>query len=78
MANYLKSERMLHANAFDLIDDAGRLRATLRLLPDGSPHLIFNDKNGQFRLGLGIQSDGSSNLVLSDGKGLPTLVDCNG
>jgi len=96
ISTFLFQDRLLFANetsrvpsvtsaeAFQLVDENGMLRAVLGLSAEGQPYLAFLDDNETRRVWLGIGQesglvvrdvDGKTRLVLSvDAKGQPSLV----
>lgn len=62
----------LRANAIELVDDAGVVRAQWFVTPEGETLLRMRDANGQLRVKLGASQDGSG-LLLSDDTAQPGL-----
>jgi len=62
-------EKVLQAERFEVVDQAGKLRAALGTASDGSPSLTLADQAGKSRATLGIASDGSPGLQLYDQAG---------
>jgi hypothetical protein len=60
--------KVVRAQKFEVVDAQGRVRATLGLLPDGSPSLELTDEQGKTRAQLSLYSDGSPYLGLQDAK----------
>ena len=52
------SPKVIHASAFSLEDENGKVRATLSMTK-GGPRLALYDENGKVRVGLGASKDGS-------------------
>jgi hypothetical protein len=63
--------KVVRAQKFEVVDAQGRVRATLGLLPDGSPSLELTDEQGKTRAQLSLYSDGSPYLGLQDAKLMP-------
>lgn len=61
-----KVAKLVEAEKFLVRDTAGRPRATLGLLPDGSPSLNLIDQDGNIRMAVGMKSEGSPSLNLYD------------
>lgn len=60
---------VVRAKSFELVNDAGALRARLTVDDDGEPQLTMLDKNGNYRLALFQEDDGTPGLVLLDQNG---------
>lgn len=58
--------KLVEAERFMVRDTAGKPRATLGLLPDGSPSLNLIDTDGNIRMAVGMKTDGSPSLNLYD------------
>lgn len=58
--------KLVEAERFLVRDTAGNPRATLGLLPDGSPSLNLIDKDGNIRMAVGMKPEGSPSLNLYD------------
>ena len=54
---------ILRANAIELVDDAGKVRAQLIVTEDGETLLRMRDANGDVRVKLGAAVDGSGMLL---------------
>lgn len=65
---------VVRARGFAMVDAAGKTRAVLGVLPDGSPGLVLYDAAETPRAALGAHSDGSSGLVLNDAAGKTRAV----
>jgi len=61
-----KVAKLVEAERFLVRDTAGKPRATLGLLPDGSPSLNLIDKDGNIRMAVGMKPGGSPSLNLYD------------
>ena len=68
MAQALPSRvaKLVEAERFLVRDTAGKPRATLGLLPDGSPSLNLIDEDGNIRMAVGMKPEGSPSLNLYD------------
>jgi hypothetical protein len=62
-------QEVVRAKRFEVVDDQGRSRALLSVLPDGSPGLTLYDGAGKQRAGLGLLPDGTPRLALHDAAG---------
>lgn len=58
--------KMVEAERFLVRDATGKPRATLGLLPDGSPSLNLIDKDGNIRMAVGMKPEGSPSINLYD------------
>ena len=61
-----KVAKLVEAERFLVRDTAGKPRATLGLLPDGSPSLNLIDKNGNIRMAVGLTPEDAPSLNLYD------------
>lgn len=61
-----KTVKLVEAEKFLVRDTAGKPRASLGLLPDGSPSLNLLDKDGNIRMAVGMKPGGSPSLNLYD------------
>ena len=57
---------VVKAKRFDLVDDAGKPRASLGVMPGGAQGLLLFDDGGKPRASLGVSPDGSPSLFLFD------------
>ncbi len=64
--------RTLRAQSFDLVDAAGKTRASLHVTREDQPALVFFDEHGVpcYRLVLGAAVDGAPRLQVTDGNGI--------
>src|SRR5262249_3740758 len=62
-------EKDLQAERFEVVDQAGKLRAILGVVPDGTLSLVLNDKAGRPRAGLTVVSNGAPFVALFDKDG---------
>ncbi len=71
---------VLKAHSFQVVDQAGKLRARLGVGADGAPRLLLYDKAGKLRGMLGVRPNGASHLFFSgpDGKLRAGLVVIDG
>lgn len=65
---------VIQARSFEVVDDEGRVRAALRIVPDGSPSLLFLDAHGKPRALLNTDPDGAAGLALYDAGGKPRAL----
>lgn len=65
-ARTVPPSRTVEAEEFRLEDKEGRLRASLRMTPEGSPALTLHDEEGSARLVMGIGSEGSPSVEIFD------------
>ena len=68
-ATVAKVQDKVVAKAFELVDEAGKTRATLGRLPNGSSGLLLYDAAGEMRADLSLFFDGSPGLWLYDAAG---------
>lgn len=59
----------IEAREFVLRDDAGAMRASLTIRPDGTPGFGLFDRSGQVRLSFDLNSEGQAGLNLHDDAG---------
>ena len=57
---------ILRAQTIELVDDRGRVRASLEVEDDGQTVLRLRDANGTIRVKLGAAEDGSGLVLLDD------------
>lgn len=57
---------VLRAQALELVDDRGQIRARLNVEPDGAAVFRLLDENGTIRVKLGADEDGSGLLLPND------------
>jgi hypothetical protein len=70
--NGVTSVSTLRANAIELVDDAGRVRAQLMMTEDGETLLRMRDARGDVRVKLGASIEGSG-MVLANHDAQPGL-----
>ena len=61
------------AQAIELVDGQGNVRAQLHLGPDGSGNIRLRDGNGEVRVKLGTSVEGGTALLLMDKKTEPVV-----
>jgi hypothetical protein len=64
-----KTVPLVRAQRIELVDDAGRVRATLAARPDGSPALILEDAERKGRVHLTVSAAGEPGLGMGDREG---------
>lgn len=64
-----KDEKIITANAFNLVDSQGKLRAQLAFAKEGPPGLWLLDEKGVARVVLGLYADGTGHYGLQDKSG---------
>ncbi len=60
---------VVKARRFEVVDAAGKIRASLGVLPSGAPGLGLSDAAGDLRVTLAVNADGGPNLALFDAAG---------
>jgi hypothetical protein len=65
--------KVIRAQAIELVDERGQVRAQLHLGADGSGNLRLRDGNGHVRIKLGTSVEGGTGLLLMDQSIEPTL-----
>ena len=64
---------VVRAQAIELVDGQGNVRAQLHLGPDGSGNIRLRDGNGEVRVKLGTSVEGGTALLLMDKKTEPVV-----
>jgi hypothetical protein len=68
-----RDPEIIRAQAIELVDERGEVRAQLHLGEDGSGNLRIRDGSGRVRVKLGTTIEGSTGLLLMDQSIEPTV-----
>jgi hypothetical protein len=71
--SHRETPKLIRAQAIELVDEGGQVRAQLYLGVDGSGNLRLKDANGQVRVKLGTSVEGATGLLLMDQSIEPTI-----
>ena len=67
----IEHSKSVAAGEFQLVDEAGNVRAVLGLADKGTANLLIKDQKGNSRVVLGLTPDGASDFILADGGNIP-------
>ncbi len=65
-AAFLYDRPTIRCQAVEIVDDTGRMRATLGVSKDGTTAIGFYDAGGNMRCSVGVTKEGEPSIIMQD------------